>query len=118
MLRVLEVTLPVFALVFCGFFGQRGGLLPAQAVQGLNAFVFYFALPAMLFRVIATQRGSGSPELYPRRDTRFQAGDTAYLVGPYHDLLTVLRKGQSGHPRKAHPPRTVTEGLGLSDGLN
>lgn len=55
MLRVLEVTLPVFALVFCGFFGQRGGLLPAQAVQGLNAFVFYFALPAMLFRVIATQ---------------------------------------------------------------
>jgi predicted permease len=40
MLSVLEVTLPVFALVFCGFFGQRGGLLPAQAVQGLNAFVF------------------------------------------------------------------------------
>lgn len=73
-------------------------------------------LPVQI-RVIATQRGSGSPELYPRRDTRFEAGDTAYLVGPYHDLLTVLRKGQCGHPRKAYPPRTVTEGLGLSDGL-
>ena len=56
MLRVLEVTLPVFALVFCGFFGQRWQLLPARAVQGINAFVFFFALPAMLFRVVATQK--------------------------------------------------------------
>ena len=56
MLRVLEVTLPVFALVFCGFFGQRWHLLPARAVQGINAFVFFFALPAMLFRVVATQK--------------------------------------------------------------
>lgn len=55
MLRVLEVTLPVFALVFCGFFGQRWRLLPPQAVQGINAFVFFFALPAMLFRAVATQ---------------------------------------------------------------
>jgi predicted permease len=55
MLRVLEVTLPVFALVFCGFFGQRWRLLPPHAVQGINAFVFFFALPAMLFRVVATQ---------------------------------------------------------------
>lgn len=74
-------------------------------------------LPVQI-RVIATQYANGSPSLYPRRDNRFQAGDTAYLVGPYHDLLTVLRKGQCGHPRKAHPSTTITEGLGLSDGLN
>jgi hypothetical protein len=55
MLRVLEVTFPVFALVFCGFFGQRYRLLPAKAVEGINAFVYFFALPAMLFRVVATQ---------------------------------------------------------------
>src|SRR4051794_17664241 len=53
MWTVLEVTLPVFGLVFCGFFGARGGLLPERAVDGLNAFVFWFALPAMLFRVVA-----------------------------------------------------------------
>lgn len=74
-------------------------------------------LPVQI-RVIAAQRGDGSQELYPRRDTRFQAGDTAYLVGPYHDLLTVLRKGQCGHPRRAHPPMSITDGLGLSDGLS
>lgn len=55
MLRVLEVTFPIFALVFCGFLAQRRRLLPAGAVEGLNAVVFLFALPAMLFRVVATQ---------------------------------------------------------------
>ena len=28
----------------------------------------------------------------PRRDTRFAAGDTAFLVGPYEELLSVLRR--------------------------
>ncbi|MEN9316664.1 MAG: hypothetical protein RIS35_3057 [Pseudomonadota bacterium] len=55
MLRVLEVTLPVFALVFCGFLGQRRGMLPKGVVEGLNAFVFQFALPAMIFRIVAKQ---------------------------------------------------------------
>ena len=55
MLRVLDVTLPVFALVFCGYFAQRYRMLPERAVEGINAFVFSFALPAMLFRVVSTQ---------------------------------------------------------------
>jgi hypothetical protein len=33
--------------------------------------------------------------LHPRRDTELRAGDTAYLVGPYRELLSTLRKGQS-----------------------
>lgn len=53
MLKVLEVTFPVFALVFCGFAGTALRLLPDKAVDGINAFVFWFALPAMLFRVVA-----------------------------------------------------------------
>lgn len=52
MLTVLEVTFPVFALVFCGYAGAHFRLLPDKAVDGINAFVFWFALPAMLFRVI------------------------------------------------------------------
>lgn len=55
MLQVLEVTLPLFGLVFCGFFGQRMRLFPDGGVDALNRFVFYFALPAMLFRAIAFQ---------------------------------------------------------------
>ena len=45
-------------------------------------------------RVIAIERGGESTEMHPHRDTRLYAGDTAYLVGPYHELLATLRKGQ------------------------
>jgi predicted permease len=55
MLKVLEVTLPIFGLVFSGFFGQRLRLVPEASVDALNRFVFHFALPAMLFRAIAVQ---------------------------------------------------------------
>ena len=54
-------------------------------------------------RVIAIER-DGEPEvLHPRRDARLQAGDTAYLVGPYHELLDTLRKGQLGRAEPEHP---------------
>jgi Trk K+ transport system NAD-binding subunit len=45
-------------------------------------------------RVIAISRRS-SPDVleYPaRRDTRFDGGDRAYLVGPYEELLAVLKR--------------------------
>ena len=34
----------------------------------------------------------GRLEHPPRRDTRFVADDVAYLVGPYEELLAVLRR--------------------------
>jgi voltage-gated potassium channel Kch len=46
-------------------------------------------------RVIAITRPDTAVRLHPRRDTRLRAGDTAYLVGPYRELLDTLRKGQS-----------------------
>lgn len=55
MLTVLEVTLPVFALVLCGWIAARRGLIADAAVEGLNTFVFWFALPAMLYRAVASQ---------------------------------------------------------------
>jgi Trk K+ transport system NAD-binding subunit len=46
-------------------------------------------------RVIAIARAAGGePHLHPRRDTRLTAGDTAYLIGPYRELLDTLGKGQ------------------------
>jgi Trk K+ transport system NAD-binding subunit len=46
-------------------------------------------------RVIAITRADAPVCLHPRRDTRLSAGDTAYLVGPYRELLDTLRKGKS-----------------------
>ncbi len=43
-------------------------------------------------RVIAIRRlGASGLEYPPRRDTRFDGGDQAYLAGPYEELLQVLR---------------------------
>ena len=54
MQAVLEITLPIFALVFCGYAGRRMGSISELSVAAINQFVFMFALPAMLFRVAAT----------------------------------------------------------------
>jgi Trk K+ transport system NAD-binding subunit len=45
-------------------------------------------------RVLAISRASddGNLEHPPRRGTRFRAGDRAYLIGPYAELLAVLRQ--------------------------
>lgn len=47
-------------------------------------------------RVIAINRAGagGRLEYPPRRDTRFEGGDQAYLIGPYEELLSVLRRDQ------------------------
>jgi uncharacterized protein with PhoU and TrkA domain len=44
-------------------------------------------------RVVAIRRSAGSAALEhpPRRDTRLAPDDDAYLVGPYAELLEVLR---------------------------
>jgi len=55
MLTVLEVTLPVFALIGCGWIAAYRRLLTPEATRGINVFVFMFALPAMLFRAVSTQ---------------------------------------------------------------
>jgi predicted permease len=47
---ILAVTIPFFALVAMGYAAAQRRVLPESAIPGLNAFVLYFALPAMLFR--------------------------------------------------------------------
>lgn len=62
-------------------------------------------------RVIAITRPDEPPQLHPRRDTRLRAGDTAYLVGPYRELLATLRKGQPPQPPASgdgHWPEVAT----------
>ncbi len=51
-------------------------------------------------RVIAIGRRANDYELEhpPRRDTRFAAGDNAYLAGPYEELLSVLRSERTRQP--------------------
>lgn len=50
---VSTVALPMFALVLSGYAANRLGLLAAASTAGLNGFVYWFALPALLFVKVA-----------------------------------------------------------------
>jgi Trk K+ transport system NAD-binding subunit len=58
-------------------------------------------------RVIAITRPGTEVRLHPRRDSRLSAGDTAYLVGPYRELLDTLRKGQGAQQFDVTDPATT-----------
>jgi malonate transporter len=51
---ILDTALPFFALIFCGYGAGRFRLLSEASVAGVNAFVFYFALPVFIFNLLAT----------------------------------------------------------------
>ena len=76
--------------------GQRsfmvGGVdvAPASELDGMR-----MADLSTQTRVIAITRPNAPVRLHPRRESRLTAGDTAYLVGPYRELLDTLRKGQA-----------------------
>ena len=60
-------------------------------------------------RVLAIRRAADRSRLDhpPRRGTRFQPADEAYLIGPYEQLLAVLRRDRPS-PQAATPAPAVT----------
>jgi predicted permease len=46
---VLNVGVPVFAIILAGYLSGRAGVLGSDSTRALNAFVYYFALPPVLF---------------------------------------------------------------------
>jgi len=60
-------------------------------------------------RVIAITRQDAPVQLHPRRDARLLAGDTAYVVGPYREMLDTLRKGQRPRSPLTQGPRHMKE---------
>lgn len=53
MQAVLDVALPVFAIIALGHVAGVTGLLGDAATRALNAFVYWFALPPLLFLAMA-----------------------------------------------------------------
>jgi len=57
---IVDTALPFFALLLCGYLAVRLRVLDAASARGLNTFVFWMALPALLLRSVAA---SSLPEL-------------------------------------------------------
>ncbi len=72
------------------------GRLTVAPGRGLDGLAMV-DLPAQT-RVIALSRAAAGGQLEhpPRRDTRFAPGDQAYVLGPYEELLRVLRHQHEG----------------------
>lgn len=51
---VFDVVVPVFSIVLLGYGLARVGIFNASTSEGLTRFMFYVAVPAMLFRTLAT----------------------------------------------------------------
>ncbi|WP_135077024.1 AEC family transporter [Terasakiella sp. SH-1] len=54
MYQVLNVILPVFALIGLGYFMVKRGLFSQSGVDDLTRFIFYLAVPSLLFRTSAS----------------------------------------------------------------
>jgi malonate transporter and related proteins len=50
---IIESVVPLFAVIFLGFFAGRAGFLGEAGIRGLGAFVFNFAIPPHVFRLMA-----------------------------------------------------------------
>ena len=63
-MSVLPIVLPIFVLIAVGYLAARFGVLSETAQKGISEFAFNFAMPALLFRSLATapalQPGSGN----------------------------------------------------------
>ena len=79
-----------------------GGGLNGLAMRDLAARI----------RVLAISRAAdqGYLEHPPRRGTRFRAGDQAYLIGPYEELLAVLRRDRPTPQVGSGPPAAPAQG--------
>lgn len=55
MSAVAEIVLPVFALILVGYGFGRTRFLAAEGARGLGVFVYYAAIPALLFRSMAAE---------------------------------------------------------------
>lgn len=58
MATIVTILLPVFGLILAGFVAARLRLVAGEGIRGLAAFVYYLAIPALLFRSTA----AGLPE--------------------------------------------------------
>ena len=89
---LLDIIVPVFGIVAIGYGAARIGFFPAEATRGLSRFVFDFAIPALLFRTMATTELPATiPWAY--LISYFGGGYVAWAVGTAIALLVFRARG-------------------------
>src|SRR3546814_707534 len=89
---ILEIIVPVFGIVGIGYAAARTGLFPPDAAKGLSAFVFDFAIPALLFRSMV-KTGLPAQIEWGYLISYFGGGYGAWIVGTVASYLVFRRSG-------------------------
>ena len=63
MTAAFDIVVPMFALMLCGYLAVYVRILGVEGIKGLSNFVFFFAIPALLFRGVAASRGAEHDEI-------------------------------------------------------
>ena len=75
---LVNVAIPVFGIVLTGYLAGRWGVLGPESAQALNRFVYYFALPPVLF--VFTARAPIASVLYWPFIAAFVGGSVITLL--------------------------------------
>lgn len=51
---ILDIIVPVFFLIACGYAAAKAGLIGREGTKAMNDFVLYFCVPPLLFRTMQT----------------------------------------------------------------
>ncbi|EDP64474.1 50S ribosomal protein L13 [alpha proteobacterium BAL199] len=89
---ILEIIVPVFGIVGIGYAAARLGWFKPDATKGLSTFVFDFAIPAMLFRAMATTTLPAQIE-WGYLISYFGGGYGAWLIGSLISRYGFRRSG-------------------------
>ena len=101
----LEIALPVFGLVICGYLVGRSRIMDEAGIDGLTNFVFYVAIPVLLFRTVMR---SAVPE----------AGDLAILTAYFGGcFITFILAYAVGNNRQFEPAIRFEYGLLFPTGV-
>lgn len=58
-LKIITTLIPVFGIIFLGLVVARRNVMPMDAASGLNQFVYWVALPAMMFDILVRLNTQG-----------------------------------------------------------
>jgi len=92
LLTVVEVILPIFGVVALGYGASFMHVFDAASARGLSRFVFFFAIPLMLFEQVATTDpvGGGAWALLA---TFYLSTGTVFAVGGLLARFAFARRG-------------------------
>jgi len=68
----INIIAPIFGLILCGYLVAKSPILDKPAIIGINNFVFYVAIPCLLFRSMA--KGVSLEVLDPQIDFAYFGG--------------------------------------------